>query len=162
MNSVRIGILGLLVLLLLGGTLVVAGQNSAKTGNTICIPVGTVIIKAPEGVKMKRTEVAFPHSAHFNYKCQECHHKWDGTAQIPSCAASNCHDLVQSPAKTDNQTTESNLDIRYYKTAFHQSCIGCHKEIKLKNIAMSTSNGIIKKDLQKTGPTGCVKCHPKQ
>jgi len=162
MNRVRIVILGLLVLLLLGGTFVVAGQNNENTGNTICIPVGTIIIKAPEGVKMKRAEVAFPHSTHFNYKCQECHHKWDGTSQIPSCTASKCHDLMKSPAKAANANPDSDLDVRYYKTAYHKGCIGCHKAIKAKNKTLSTSNRTIKKNLQKTGPTGCVKCHPTQ
>ncbi len=162
MNRVRIVILGLLVLLLPGGTFGIAGQNSQNTGDTICLPTGTITIKAPEGVKMKRTEVAFPHSTHFSYKCQECHHKWNGSSQIPSCTASNCHDLTKSPKKAANQAAEPDLAIRYYKTAYHTECIGCHKEIKAKNKAQAMSTGFAPKDLQKTGPTGCVKCHPKQ
>ena len=162
MNKVRIVILGLLVLLFLSGTFGFAGQDNEKTGNDICIPVGTITIKAPEGVEMKRSEVDFPHSTHFKYKCQKCHHKWDGTTQIPSCMASNCHDLVESPKKAKTQSTESDLDIRYYKKAFHDSCIECHKEIKTKNKALSMSSGMASKELQKTGPTGCVKCHPKK
>jgi hypothetical protein len=162
MSRVRTVVMYLSVLFFLGGTLVVAGQNKEKTGDTISVPVGTIILKAPEGIKAKRADVDFPHSVHFSNKCQDCHHKWDGVSQIPSCAASNCHDLLKSPQKPEETAVDPNLAVRYYKAAYHQSCIECHKGIKIQNKAMAMSNKLPGKSLQKVGPTACIKCHPKQ
>ena len=162
MSKVRTVVLCLSVLLFLGGTLVLAEQNKENTGKTISLPVGTITVKAPEGVQTKRAEVAFPHSVHFSYKCQDCHHKWDGVSQIPSCTASNCHNLIKAPQKSEQTTVDPDLAVRYYKSAYHQSCIECHKKIKLQNKTLAMSNKLSGKEMQKVGPTACIKCHPKQ
>jgi len=51
--------------------------------------------------------------------------------------------------------------IKYYKTAFHQMCIGCHKDMKKKNEELEFSYRKMEKELPKTGPTSCIQCHPK-
>ncbi|MEJ2660551.1 MAG: cytochrome c3 family protein [Desulfobacteraceae bacterium] len=81
----------------------------------------------------KRSEVTFPHAAHFSYNCQQCHHKWNGKAAIQSCTTSGCHDLDKVPMDENGKPVKDKvLQARYYKNAFHAACIGCHKKIKLK------------------------------
>lgn len=94
-------------------------------------------LKAPEGMKAKKTPVAFPHAKHeAMYKdCKTCHHKYSGSGDVQGCAAEGCH---TSPSKKD--------ELSFYK-AFHDkksknSCLGCHKA-------------------EKKGPKSCKDCHPK-
>ena len=52
--------------------------------------------------------------------------------------------------------------ILYYKTAFHQMCIGCHKEMRIINTELEMSYRRLDRELPRTGPTGCIQCHPKE
>jgi predicted CxxxxCH...CXXCH cytochrome family protein len=149
------GIVALLILFVAGATSTVATEKKA-TMDAIWVPVGRIVVAPPVGVSPRRSAVAFPHSRHFNYRCKTCHHKWDGHTQVKSCSASNCHNGL-SAQKKDSQTPFD----RYYKTAFHQSCIGCHKEIKVQNQKLEASKTVLRDTLSRTGPTGCVQCHPK-
>jgi hypothetical protein len=161
-------IFGLIMLAGLGVMPSVA-DDSEEAEDMLCIPLATISLEAPEGVAPKRSPVDFPHSVHFNYKCQDCHHKWDGQTEFISCTTSGCHDLTQTPkkdtkaSKTESEPSTSLEKHRYYKTAFHTLCIGCHKKIKQEN--QSTENKIVAKLEEKvaaTGPTSCNKCHPKE
>ena len=126
--------------------------------DTLCIPMGIITLEAPDGVEAQRAEVEFPHSTHFNFNCKECHHTWDGEAAILSCTTSGCHDITQIP----EGGFKSGEAVQYYKSAFHDACIGCHKEIKVRNKELEKSMVSLKGELQRTGPTGCTECHPKE
>jgi hypothetical protein len=107
--------------------------------------------------------VAFPHSLHFEYTCRTCHHKWDGQSVVQSCSASDCHDLLSAPplpkgARYADYISDS---IGYFKFAFHRKCIGCHKEIASHNAELARSLFRLNTPPQKTGPTGCKHCHPR-
>lgn len=154
MNRIGIILAGLMIIVFIS-TMEIAAEN---TGNDVmCIPMGNILLEPPESVEAKKASVNFPHSTHFIFDCKTCHHKWKGESQIVGCSTSGCHDLEKSPKKT-----KKDLMSKYYKTAFHKQCIGCHKKMKIKNKKMEMSYAVIKTPLPKTGPTGCVKCHPKQ
>lgn len=128
----------------------------------LCIPLGTLSLEPPNGVDQKRASVEFPHSVHFDYACQKCHHTWSGDAEIMSCSTSDCHGELGTPENPETGEADPALAIRYYKKAYHQLCIGCHKEIKEKNTELELSKEVLEQELAKTGPTGCVKCHPQE
>ena len=159
MSKMRFVVLCLIPVLVFGGSLVIASPDEKAEGESLCIPIGTIELSAPEGVELKESEVAFPHSEHFSYKCQECHHTWDMDAKLSGCMTSGCHDLTQAPKESENMEAE-----RYYKKAFHSKCIGCHKEIKKQNRAAEKQASFDGKDVRilAVGPTGCNKCHPKE
>ena len=122
----------------------------------VCLDTGTLPLKAPADVEIQRSEkVDFPHGAHFDYNCKECHHKWDGKAAITGCQTSGCHDSSTSLLKTD-----PDQNYRYFKNAYHDMCITCHKEITIANKKLEESMKNLDKPLPKTGPIGCVGCHP--
>lgn len=128
----------------------------------MCVPMGDIDLK-PLTEEAKRAEVAFPHAVHFDYACQECHHKWNGKAPIVGCATSGCHDLTAAPkTKEGKPVKDPALKIRYYKKAYHDMCIGCHKAIKVKNKKMESAKASLGQKLAATGPTGCNQCHPKE
>ncbi len=127
----------------------------------MCVPMGDITLE-PLTDAAKRTQVSFPHAVHFGNACQVCHHKWDGRSKIKSCSTSECHDLAQAPKTKDNKPVKDRLvSIRYYKNAFHDMCISCHKEIKINNEVLEASKATLDEPLPATGPTGCTKCHPK-
>ena len=134
---------------------VVAGDAE----ETLCIPLGTILIEPPDDVDAKRSAVEFPHSTHFGYTCNTCHHTWDGETPIFSCTASGCHDLTGS--RSAEGTLDPELAVRNFKTAFHGSCITCHKNIKLKNRQIEKSYSL-STPMQNSGPTSCNSCHPKE
>ncbi len=137
------------------GTLLVADDE-------MCVPMGDITIE-PINDEAKRSEVVFPHAVHFSYSCQECHHKWDNQAPIQSCSASECHDIGSAPKMEDGKPVKDPvMKARYFKTAYHNMCIGCHKEIKKLNKAMEASVASLGEKLLPTGPTGCNQCHPKE
>jgi hypothetical protein len=148
MKKIGIAIVGMVMVGLL------AGVVSAEQGNgdTLCIPLANMTLSPPQGVKAQRSSVEFPHAVHFNYNCMECHHEWKGNTENISCQVSGCHD-ASAPDKEK--------PYRYYKTAYHNQCIVCHKEIKEANLKMEMSKKAIQGSLPKTGPTGCSECHPK-
>ncbi len=89
----------LLLAVFLGSTPVMAQDNavnSEKQG-TLCLPSATIVLAAPESTEMQLAPVQFPHSTHFSYSCYDCHHKWDGAAEIKSCTTSECHDVLTAP-----------------------------------------------------------------
>jgi len=143
--------------------IIVLGTGGAFSGTPsaekLCIPTGTIVLKAPDGVQAQRAEVAFPHSRHFAITCQTCHHTWEGDAQLQGCTSSDCHDLT-APAKSTGQTPAP-AAIAYYKNAFHTQCIGCHKTILKHNAERIASRRPIEGQLPASGPTACIGCHPK-
>ncbi|MDP2647020.1 MAG: cytochrome c3 family protein [Desulfobacterales bacterium] len=137
-------------------------QNSTeKKEYTISIPTEKRLIEPPKEVKKQRAVVGFFHSKHYTLTCIKCHHEWKGDAAIPKCSASKCHDLAKPPKKAEILASKTILEISYYKKAFHDLCIGCHQDMKRKNIEMEKSYLTLKPKIEKTGPTGCVLCHPK-
>ena len=144
----------LVLITMVWGTLLVADDE-------MVVPLGDITIE-PINDEPKRSEVVFPHGVHFSYSCQECHHKWENTAPIQSCSTSECHDLGSAPKTKDGKPVkDQELKIRYFKKAYHDMCIGCHKDIKKINKTMEASKASLGEKLLPTGPTGCNQCHPK-
>lgn len=133
---------------------------SSSFADELCIPLGNIELVAPQDVQAKRSAVDFPHSTHFRRNCNECHHTWEYGIKIKGCMTSGCHDQTLAPKKSDKLKEVSK--IMYYKEAYHKACIGCHKTLQKKNKALELSKRPIKGQLEKTGPTGCVDCHPKE
>lgn len=138
-----------LIALLVCGTIVTAEDE-------MCVPMGEITIEklAPAA---SRSQVAFQHTVHFSYACQRCHHKWDGQTPIVSCQTSGCHDLGVKP-----DTRDAGQLARYYKDAYHDMCIGCHKQLKREYEAKEASAMGVDEKLPLPGPTSCVGCHPKE
>ena len=170
MHRIGVGILFALLVLILGSVPVLAGQQTQdsepkgvhETEDVMCLPMGTIVLGPPESVESKRASVDFPHSKHFVYDCKTCHHKWKGDAKIQDCTTSGCHDVQESPLKSKKGKIDRELAVRYYKTAFHKQCIDCHKQMKAKNKELEMSQRMLEAKLPETGPTTCVKCHPRQ
>lgn len=141
-----------------------AGLFAAPAYNEemLCIPLGELTLEPLDGVEQKRASVEFPHSIHFGYACQECHHTWAGGAEVKGCSTTECHDQLGTPKDPDTGKRDPDMAIRYFKKAYHELCLGCHKEIKNKNEELELSGEILEEALPKTGPTGCVNCHPKE
>lgn len=159
MRKSRVAAYFLAVVLGYGNIVGVPGLTGAETKEPMCIPMGNILLEAPESVESKRSAVNFPHALHFDYACKKCHHTWSGTETIVGCKTSGCHDLEVSP-KPGNKA-DAGSEIKYYKSAYHGQCIGCHKSINEKNKKSELSGKVLKAKLMKTGPTGCVACHPK-
>ncbi len=148
------------MVLVFGSMTMVVGQ---ETEDEMVVPMGIIVLEPPESVEAKRSAVEFPHSAHFaSVDCRTCHHKWQGAEIIQGCGTQDCHDVTVSPTKSGEGGTNPDLAIRYYKSAYHQMCIGCHKEIKAQNLALETSHKELKENLTVPGPTSCVQCHPRE
>ena len=160
MQKIGILCLCLSMVLVFGSITLVVGQD---TEDEMVVPMGIIVIEAPESVEPKRSPVDFPHSTHFaSVDCRTCHHTWQGTEIIKGCATTDCHDVTVSPTKSGIGESNPDLAIRYYKTGYHQMCIGCHKEIKAQNIQLETSHKELKEALTIPGPTSCIQCHPKE
>jgi hypothetical protein len=146
--------------------LVIMGYAALGTAGVseeeMCVPMGEITLSIPETVEAQRSPVEFPHQQHFQFACQRCHHTWKGDANITGCQTSGCHDLSQSPLKAKEQAEPSVPAIRYYKSAYHSACIGCHKQIKANNQKLEMSLGELAETLPAVGPTGCIGCHPKE
>jgi hypothetical protein len=169
LNRIRIYLPCIFLAMIFGSETVVIGQGPAEK---MCIPK-IIIIQPPETVEAKRNSVEFPHTSHFKFPCRKCHHTWKGDAAIVNCTTSGCHDVTVSPIKSKKKGSKKVKAMRYYKTAYHTLCIGCHRDIKLKNKALEESNRkLIYKlrypgrkptyKLQYHGPTSCSRCHPKE
>lgn len=120
----------------------------------LCVPLDVITIEAPAGVTAERSPVDFPHGQHFSMACTQCHHQWEGTADNLDCTTSGCHDLTAAPERGSGIP-----DYRYFKEAYHSSCIGCHKQIKIANLKAEKAR-TVNTVIQPGGPTGCVECHP--
>ena len=159
MHKISFCVLGIIMGLVLGTAAIVSGQAEEE----MCVPLGPIILEPLDSVEAKRTEVEFPHSQHMvAVDCKTCHHKWIGDETIQGCTASSCHDVAVSPTRSQKSRVEPDQAILYYKTAFHQMCIGCHKEMKQINKELEMSYKRLDKELPQTGPTGCIQCHPKE
>jgi hypothetical protein len=159
MYKIGMGILVLGLVVILGTTLKVSGQAAE---DAMCVPMGQILIEPPEGVEAKKSPVPFPHARHFITGCRECHHKWTGEEKIQNCSTSECHDLIEPPQKPKKYLSYSDVAIKYYKYAYHQMCIGCHKEIKMANKAIEMSYKVVKDTLPAAGPSSCKECHPEE
>ena len=149
----------LMIALFTGDVAGIAGAG--ESDSEICIPMGSFSIAAPDSVDPKRPEAVFPHSAHFNYACKECHHTWDQESEIQGCMTSGCHDLTESPEKPVKHLQYTREAIKYYKFAFHKQCIECHRELKAQNRQEASTLRVNDSEtrLSATGPTGCKGCH---
>ena len=144
---------GLIALIMGWGTAVSAEDE-------MCVPMGDITLSslAPHA---ERADVTFPHAIHFTYNCEKCHHTWDRKTAIVSCTTSGCHDLAALPKDAEGRITrDPEIQIRYFKNAYHSLCIGCHKEIKQRNEKIETMQLANGGKVVPTGPTGCIKCHP--
>jgi len=160
MRKISILYLLLSLVFVFGSITIVVGQ---ETETEMIVPMGIIEIEPPDSVEAVRTPVDFPHSRHFaSVDCRTCHHKWDGSDIIAGCATTDCHDVTVSPTKSENNRLNPDLMIKYYKSAFHKMCIGCHKEIKAQNKQLEASFKELKEKLPPSGPTGCIQCHPKE
>ena len=149
-------ILGMVAVGLIGGMQAFSGSASLED---MCVPMGKIVIKAPEGIEAKRSAVAFPHAQHFDITCVTCHHTWGRTEPITGCMTSGCHDLTEIPKKKPGEALDDDSNIAYFKAAYHKLCITCHKEIKVKNQALQRAVKTLDKPLPKSGPTSCSECH---
>jgi hypothetical protein len=96
MQRIRIGMWGLMMVLVFGMLFQVVGQHigfSEQIQGDMIVPMGVIILKPDASVEQKKSPVEFNHSKHFLYDCRTCHHKWKGDAKITNCTTSNCHDL---------------------------------------------------------------------
>ncbi len=149
-----------MVLFIMGGTVTLFADNSED--EFMSVPMGNITLEPPESVEAKRTPVVMPHSRHFDYACQTCHHKWEKQTQIQNCTTADCHNLAINPQKKQKGKVDNALAIKYYKKAYHDLCIGCHKALKAENKKKELSNVALTKPLPNTGPSKCVECHPKE
>lgn len=97
-----------------------------------------MVLKAPEGMKAKKTPVQFSHgkhSAEYKIDCMTCHHKAKSEADIKGCAVAGCHD---QPGKKESNAFYA----AYHSKKSDASCVACHKKMK-------------------KGPKSCKECHPK-
>jgi hypothetical protein len=158
MHRLHILVLGIIAVLVIGSAAIVFGESEEE----MVVPMGTIILGPPESVEARRSNVEFPHAIHFGFDCKTCHHKWEGPELIQGCMTSGCHDVAVSPVKAGKGSVPKAESIKYYKAAYHQMCIGCHKEIKRQNKALEMSLKKLPSELPASGPTGCWECHPKE
>jgi len=164
MYRIRVAVLCLVFVFVFGMALNVAGQNKNDTKEAVedmVVPMGIIVIKPDPSVEPKRAPVEFNHAKHFTYDCRTCHHKWEGNTKISNCTTSNCHDLLKAPKKPTRYLAYTKDGIKYYKYAYHKNCIGCHKEIKVKQKNMEMLSKTPEKE-KKVVPTSCSECHPKE
>lgn len=93
----------------------------------------------PPSMQATKAPVDFSHARHgkAGIDCATCHHTWDGTSAIASCATAGCHD---QPGKKEAAS---------FYAAFHAkdsttSCLGCHKDMVRQG---------------RKAPVACKDCH---
>ena len=157
MRNVRLAGL-LLIVFVFGLTWAVSGKEAV---DEICIPMEPFLLEPSEGATEKYPPVEFPHSRHFDFSCKMCHHEWDYETPVSTCAASECHDLLEPPKKADKENADNYFPSRYYKDAFHNTCMVCHKIITLKNIETENKLRFTDKNtvIMNVGPLTCKGCH---
>ncbi len=153
-----VNIILVLVIVLLAGPAAVSGDRL----DAISVPVGTLVLHPPSGIVAVRSAVAFPHSLHFTYACNQCHHKWNGLTQVKTCMAAGCHDALDPPKTSEKALAYDMEAMPYFKYAFHKRCIGCHKEIRTINHAKEKSIFGPGGKVSNLGPVGCVGCHERE
>ncbi|MBW2172867.1 MAG: cytochrome c3 family protein [Deltaproteobacteria bacterium] len=103
----------------------------------------------------KKGLVTFTHKKHnVDYKiaCADCHHvytdgknTWKEGDAVQKCDA--CHSEAKAATGKDAPKMSKKEKIqKYYYSAIHENCAGCHKALK--------------KEAKPTGPTSCKECHP--
>ena len=158
MNIKGSGAIFVLVIILLTGPSI----NADDRLDAISVPVGTIVLNPPSDIVSVRSPVAFPHSLHFTYACNQCHHKWDGLTQVKTCMATGCHDALDPPKKSEKALEYDLEAMPYFKYAYHKRCISCHKDIQIKNQASEKSIMGTGGTVSNTGPVGCVGCHERE
>ncbi len=159
MYKISLGVFCLVLAMIFGNFMVVSGSSDA---GEMCVPMGPILLEPPESVEAKRPPVDFNHPIHFDFRCQTCHHKWVIPEPISGCNTSGCHDVAEAPKKPEKGAIDKELAARYYKTAFHKMCIGCHKEMQIQNKALEMSGRVLKENLPNAGPISCKGCHIKE
>jgi hypothetical protein len=91
------------------------------------------------------------HNADYKVACTDCHHKYEGGKNVwkegdPVEKCDACHKEAKPPA--GDKSSKAEKIQKYYFTAIHENCVGCHKDMK--------------KAGKPTGPTSCTDCHPKK
>jgi len=131
----------LMISLMVAALVCVFALPAVIAGNA---PADNMVLKAPEGVDMKKSPVDFPHKQHVDAKvdCMTCHHTAESQDAIGGCSVEGCHTDASKGAKRDPKG--------FYQ-AFHSkksdaSCLGCHKKLKKEG---------------KEVPVSCKDCHPK-
>ena len=165
MYRIQAGILCLVMVFVFGLALNVAGKDKSEPKSAVedmCIPMGVIELKPDSSVEQKKSSVEFNHAKHLTFECRKCHHKWEANTKITNCTTSDCHDLLKAPKRPTKYLAYTEEGIRYYKYAYHQNCIGCHKEIKVQRKKLESVYLAANKELPKTGPTSCDECHPKE
>ncbi len=158
MLKLTLPIMLVLVLVFLAGPANVVGERL----DSISVPVGTLVLNPPSDIVSVRSPVAFPHSLHFDYACNQCHHKWDGLTKIKTCMATGCHDALDPPKKSEKSLEYDHEAMPYFKYAYHKRCIGCHKDIRAINQSMEKSIMGPGGKVSDLGPVGCVGCHERE
>jgi hypothetical protein len=117
----------------------------------------TVTMHSPVFDKHKKGLVTFTHMKHhMDYKipCADCHHVykegknvWKEGDEVQKCMY--CHSEPKAPRAEKGESAPSKAEKikKYYYSAIHENCVGCHKALK--------------KEAKSTGPTTCNACHPK-
>ena len=117
-------------------------------------PADTMTMQSKLFEKHTKGLVTFTHKKHnVDYKipCADCHHVykdgknvWKEGDAVDKCDA--CHSEAKAP-KGDKSPKAEKIK-KYYYSAIHENCSGCHKALK--------------KEGKPTGPSSCKDCHPKQ
>jgi len=94
------------------------------------------------------------HNVDYKVACTNCHHKYEGKKNVwkegdPVKKCDGCHNIVDLTKKTDPMSLYA---------AFHNNCVGCHKEHMKEWKATGKAAGKPKPDI----PVGCTKCHKKK
>lgn len=151
----------LVILVVFASTLLIA-QEEAE--DVMCVPMGKMTLEPPESVDAQRSAVGFRHTVHMGlFECRTCHHTWEGDTAIQGCMTSGCHDLEEYPTPKEGEELDESLVAQYYKNAYHGQCIGCHKEIHIKNEKIEEKIWWPWEKRPRVimpGPTSCSECHP--
>lgn len=132
---------------------------------TLLLSVNAYSMDAPDSITIdvlaKYYEpVEFDHAMHIDLAedCSVCHHHTTGTGttdlycakchteykELVKVSCADCHSAEPFSAEVIQRQSQQDLfhgDINGLKGAYHQNCLGCHKE--------------------QDGPVGCVDCHAK-
>jgi hypothetical protein len=111
-----------------------------------------------EGFKATKGIVTFTHLKHTNdhkIACGECHHDEEGKPRTDlkeGDEVKSCYECHKKPGELKGKKakglSKSEL-LEYAGNAFHENCIGCHKDHNKKNKT-------------KAAPQKCTECHPKK
>jgi len=104
----------------------------------------TIAMKAPDGQKMTKPVVNFPHKKHVDggLDCLVCHHKSKSKDAVKGCSSEGCHVDASKGAKKDPKGFYS----AFHSKKSQSSCLACHKKEKKAGKAV---------------PVACKECHKK-